>query len=270
VPSTPRAGEFVSPRAVAVGTDGTIYVVDSDGTFGSITALSRRAAPQRVGSTALVPGEAVHGWLDEQTAQQAWTYEGRAGDRLTVSGVEVNRTGELDVALHLIAPDGSEEAYNDDQLGLDLFGALDSQIAGHTLEASGTYTVIVERVAGRGMYSLGINPAETVTLNLDGVTRLEGLVADAIPTKYWQFDGQAGQTLTVTMRRVSGSLDPFLKLNDLNGDLLAWNDDAADPELGQDAQIVLVELRETGTYTLEATRYDGAGRYSLVIVVNQQ
>src|SRR4029450_7204055 len=44
VANYPMPGEFVSPHSAAVGSDGTIYITDSDGTFGAVTAMNTRVA----------------------------------------------------------------------------------------------------------------------------------------------------------------------------------------------------------------------------------
>ncbi len=222
--------------------------------------------PLRFGAEMLIDGESVQGILDEANPEQRWTFEGNAGDTLTISATEVSRTGVLDVALRLVAPNGAEAAYNDDQRGADLYGALDAQIPDHRLPEDGTYTIVVERVAGDGLYSLGISRSRSFTLNAEQVTRLDGGLDDAHPRQHWRFEGQAGQVFTLTMRAENGSLDPLLQLYRPDGQLLAWNDDAADSAMGVTAQIVQVALPVGGTYTLDATRFEGAGDYSIVIV----
>ncbi len=68
------------------------------------------------------------------------------------------------------------------------------------------------------------------------------------------------------MMTETGTLDPALRLLKPDGSLLAYNDDAYDPELDVNAQIRQVRLPADGLYTVEAERYEGAGRYSIVIV----
>lgn len=263
--NSPLPGDFVSPQAVAVGADGTIYVADSDGTFGAVTALSTRVQAGRVGSTLLAPGHAVQGTLNTQTPQQDWTLIGTAGQRVTISAVDTNG-GLLDMALRLIAPDGREMAYNDDLEAADLPNVTDAQITDYTLPVSGRYTVRVELVNGSGGYSLGVNSEQVFELSADGVTRLSGELPAALPVARWIFEGKAGQTLTFTMQAQGGTLDALLRLLDANHTVIAENDDAEDTALGKDAQLVQVRLPTDGTYILEAGRFAGDGAYTLVIV----
>jgi len=271
VASYPLPGEVVSPRGITVGDDSTIFVADSDGTFGMVTAFSRDVATGRVGGTVLVLGVPVQGVLDENTTQQTWTFEGSAGQTVTISAVETSREGILDLSLRLLAPDGTEERVNDDQEGAELYGSLDAQIANHTLAADGQYSIVVERVGEEGGgYSLGISQAQPFQLSGDGVTTLQGELQDVFPTQQWTFQGTAGQTFTITMQAESGTLDTLLRLIAPDGSLVEENDDAADTALGKNSQLVLVSLPSDGIYRLEASRFEGEGRYSITIVANGQ
>lgn len=266
VANFPLPGEFVHPRGVALGADGTIYAVDSDGSFGSVTAMNTGVAAGRVGSTMLIPGIAVQGTLDATITSQDWILSGVAGQAVTISAVDETGTGVLDVGLKLIAPDGTEEAGNDDQEGADLATEVDSQIAAHVLAQSGDYTVRVEIVNGSGTYRLGVVQELSFTLEADGTTQIQGEIEGALPEQRWTFEGLAGNVLTITMLAESGTLDPVLRLVDANGNVVAENDDAADTALGKNAQLVGVSLPANGVYTLEAARFDGAGAYTIHIV----
>jgi len=267
VANFPLAGEVVNPSGVAASPNGTIYFVDSDGSFGAVTAMSTRVEAGRIGATSLALDVPVQGTLDQTTPEQRWTYNAIAGETVTISAVDSVRDTGLDVAVHLLAPDGSEEAFNDDQETADLYGQFDAQIPNHTFAASGAYTIVVERVDGEGAYTLGISAPRSFELSADNVTRLEGELHDVFPTQRWLFEGHAGQVFTITMQAAADTtLDPVLRLLDPNGNLVANNDDAADTALGLNAQLVQVRLPVDGQYTIEASRFDGEGQYELVIV----
>jgi DNA-binding beta-propeller fold protein YncE len=259
------AGDFFAPVGLAVGADDTIYVADSDGEFGGFTALNANIDPNRVGSPELSLKTMVQGVLTGETPQQAWTYAGTAGERLTISATDASGIDQIDLGLRLIAPDGSEIAFNNDQLGEDLYSLFDSQLTDVTLPIGGTYTIIVENLVGDGVYLLGMSRTELLTLNPDGLTQLTGILGDAYPTDRLEFTGVAGQTLTITMRAVGDDLDPLLRLVALDGTIVAENDDADDSALGRDAQLVQVQLPADGAYILEASRFEGVGDYELVI-----
>jgi hypothetical protein len=266
VANFPMPGEFVNTRGVAVGTDGTIYITDADGTFGSVTAMNTQVAAGRIGSSVLVPGTAVQGTLNSTTLQQDWTLNGVAGQTVTISAVDASETGVLDVSLRLIAPNDSEEATNDDHTGIDLTTPVDAQLSNHTLAASGNYVVRVELVNGSGTYRLGVVQELPFILNTDSATHIQGSLEGSLPKQVWTFEGKAGQVFTITMQTTDGELDPVLRLLNSQGDVIAENDDAADSALGKNAQLVMVNIPSDGTYTLEAVRFSGAGDYTIIIV----
>ena len=264
IPPLPTEG---AARALAFGEDGALYALLDDGT---LQAYDPRGVVERVGAPALLPGVPVQGTLQPGAAPQLWTYEGTAGDTITLSAVDQTRTDAfalgLDMALRLTAPDGTEIAYNDDQLGDNLFGVYDAQLARRTLPQSGSYTVAVEWQQGSGTYTLGISRDLPLELSAEGVTQTSGRLQDVFPAQRWAFSGRAGEVLTFTMTTESGTLDPVLMIYQPDGDLLAYNDDAADPLLDVNAQIVQLSLPVDGTYVVEAGRFEGAGDYRLVIV----
>lgn len=265
VPGFPLAGELVSPTGVVVDAAGTVYWADSDGTFGAITAMSTRVETGRVGATQLVPGVPVQGVLDDFTAQQSWTFDGVGGQRVSLTAVGTDVAGQLDVALRLLAPDGTEIAFNDDHEGDRLFGFFDAEIPDLTLPMDGTYVILVEQVAGTGTYMLGISLTRTFEL-VDGAGQHTGEISDVIPAQRWAFEGRAGQVITITMTAESGTLDPIIRLYDARGTLIDENDDSADISMGRDSQLAQVQLPANGFYTIEATRFDGEGRYQLILV----
>jgi hypothetical protein len=171
-----------------------------------------------------------------------------------------NFGGTVDLALRLIAPDGSEIDANGDHSSLDLLNPTDAQIAGFALPASGRYSIVVEAAEGEGTYSLGLSLSGTITT----ATAAAGELSLVIPVQTWQFSGSAGQEISITLTPISTTLDPIVRLYDPAGELIADNDDAEDPALGLGSQLTLT-LPVDGLYTIEAARFDGAGAYELTI-----
>lgn len=263
-------------RALAFDTDGTLFTVQEGGT---LRALSTAGVPDHVGGRQLALGVPVQGTFAALTvdpalvdvrATQRWTYAGTAGETITISAVDQSLTDPymigMDMALRLLAPDGSELAFDDDLSGDELYSVYDAQIASFTLPQTGTYTIVVEQMQGGGTYTLGVSSPQPLALHEAGVTELTGSLQDVFPAQRLVFDGRAGDVLTFTMSAVTDGLDPVLTLTDSNGELLAFNDDAADPELGVNAQLTQVELPLNGSYMLRTSRYEGVGIYRLVIV----
>jgi hypothetical protein len=90
----------------------------------------------------------------------------------------------------------------------------------------------------------------------------EGEISDeAFETRY-TFQGNANDTVTITMSSIDGELDCYLILLDPSGEVLAENDDHDSGEISlffsSDAAIVDVTLPSSGTYTILAGRYQGA------------
>lgn len=95
-------------------------------------------------------------------------------------------------------------------------------------------------------------------------TAVDGAVA-GLSWQYFKFSVQAGQRLSIEVvsRRIGSSLDPFLRLLDMKGKELAYNDDT--PGLSSDASIVHT-FKDAGEYVLELRdiKY-GTGAYRLRI-----
>ncbi len=260
----PLPGEVVYPTGVAVSPAGTLYVADSDGQFGAVIAFSTNVPQGQVGASELLADVPVQGTLTLETPSQSWTFQGTAGQRVTISAADGGASGELDVAVRLIAPDGSEEAFNDDQEGIDLFNQTDAQIVNHPLAQSGAYTIQVESADGEGTYQLALSETRAFTLENNSAT-LQGTLDDINVAQRWQFQAQGGETLDMTLVTTDGDLDPLLRVVSPQGEVIAENDDAEEEDMGTDSQLVGVMLPEAGTYLLEAARFDGVGSYTLTI-----
>ncbi|MFQ3567107.1 MAG: hypothetical protein SNJ59_08900 [Aggregatilineales bacterium] len=252
-------------RALVFDDDGILYLADDEG---HIAAYDPNQPPERIGSPTLIDGVPVQGMLNAQIERQLWTFSTQPGEIITIAAIDTARTNQLDVALRLLAPDGGERAYNDDQLGPDLPGWYDAQIRDYVVRDVGEHTIVVERVRGEGTYTLGVMVDRVFTLTADAPAVLEGAIQDVFPYQRWAFEGRAGQLITFTMFAESGTLDPALELLRPDGRTLAYNDDALDPQLGINAQLVRIELPEDGRYVIEPSRYEGIGRYRLVVVLN--
>lgn len=263
VNDNPQGSDMVFPTGLAISPDGVIYFADSNGEFGAVVALSTNVPAGQIGSTELTLNASVQGNLDDEVPQQSWAFTGTAGQRITIFATD-SLNGELNLALRLLDPTGTEEAFNDDQEGIELLYPTDAQIVDHPLATSGIYTIVAEQVDGTGSYMLAISETRTITLE-DGIV-LQGTLNDALATDRYEFQGEAGQVLNLTQRAQEGdSLDTLLRVFGPQGDLIEENDDADDTTLESDSQILGLTLPESGLYMIEASRFDGAGRYELII-----
>ncbi|HKQ08992.1 MAG TPA: pre-peptidase C-terminal domain-containing protein [Blastocatellia bacterium] len=74
----------------------------------------------------------------------------------------------------------------------------------------------------------------------------------------YTFSATAGQIVTINMKKLSNSLDPFLILSAPDGTVIAVNDDTVQGVV-QDSQITY-RVQTSGTYTIEATTYTDTDR----------
>jgi hypothetical protein len=264
VKDTPGPGDLLQPRGVALGPDGTIYIADSDDSFGTLLAMSTRVPPGRVGAPQLISGLTVLGMLDKQTPEQDWQFTATAGQQVTIAAVDASQSGALDMTLRLIAPDGKDEAANDNQTTGDLLLPTDAEIPDHTFKATGVYTIRAGRVNSAGLYALALSAVQPLQLDKDNA-EVVGILGGPLPARRWSFQGRAGQVVTITVTPTSDTLDPSLRLLDATAKVLAENDDAADTTLGRGAQIAAFKLPSDGVYGIEARRFNGEGNFRLTV-----
>lgn len=81
-------------------------------------------------------GETVRGVIGQGNEFDLWTFDGAAGDTVTITMTRQN--GSLDTQLYLVGPDGFELQANDDANA----DTTDAQIADFPLTADGTYTIV--------------------------------------------------------------------------------------------------------------------------------
>lgn len=260
----PSPSQLYNPQGVAVGSDGTVYFVDGDGSSGSIAAANRNIEAGRVGQSVLVSGVVTQGEITEAT-QQVWTFDGAAESEISLTLIgQGGRRSLPDMVLTLYDPSGREVASNDSNENLAIIEATDAQIAQYDIRNEGIYTVVVTSLFEAGSYELGFTQTQPLDLS-SGSAEVTGTISDAIPGEYWSAELRAGETYTITMMTESGSLDTYLILRNSQGSIVVENDNADDASLGTDAQIFEVRVPGTGSYTIEATRFLGEGDYSLSV-----
>ena len=112
--------------------------------------------------------------------------------------------------------------------------------------------------------SVGSNAQQATAQTVSIPTAIDGTVA-GLSWQYFKFPVQAGQRLSfeVLARRIGSSLDPMIRLLDIKGRELAYNDDT--PGLNSDSSLVYT-FKDAGEYILELRdiKY-GAGNYRLRI-----
>lgn len=146
--SPPKAGQLARPIALAPSPDGSrLYVADA-GKHPQVVAfvldrnLAESVAKGSADQGAIGYGEQRLGALSDQIFVHTYTFEGKAGDSITLT----LRSAEFDAYLELLGVDGKPLAVNDDAgVPSESLSATDAQIAAFRLPADGRYTVRVTR-----------------------------------------------------------------------------------------------------------------------------
>jgi hypothetical protein len=136
-----------------------------------------------------------------------------------------------------------------------------AQYSPYNLQPSTDDVQGVQRLYGAGsggVFSPTPGPGSGTTAQ--GDEQVTGEISDDQFVHFWDFDVQAGETITIRMEELSGGLDPFLILLDANDNLLAFDDDSGGV---LNAELRNIRLPETGTYTVAATRFQQVQGYSV-------
>ncbi|GAB4160245.1 MAG: hypothetical protein Fur0046_39420 [Cyanobacteria bacterium J069] len=203
----------------------------------------------------------------------AYTFEGRAGQEVTVEMI----SQDVNAYLILLRPDGSDLAQDNDSAG-DRNARLTA-----VLPETGLYTILANTFepGETGRYSLSATigvatapapnasprptqPSARVLLQVEGSLGPNSLIwqEDNSPYQEYSLNGQAGQTVTITMESIE--FDTYLILLDANGRVVGQNDDESTSSTNSQ---LTVTLPSTGTYRIIANAYDrnGRGRYVLTV-----
>lgn len=188
-------------------------------------------------------GASVSGTLRGPEARYSFT--GQAGDVITAS-----LESEAFDAVLTLRQDGREIASDDDS-----GEALNALLDGITLEADGTYTLIVSGFSSQGgPFTLTLERLALTSLELGELTLLR--FDDNEQPQLLTFEGEAGTRVSIT---VLGA-DADVTLTDPGGTLFAivasW-----EPA----PQIRNFNLPRTGTYTLSLAPYDTEGAVSVLV-----
>lgn len=201
--------------------------------------------------------------ITAEQPQRYYRFEGRQNDIISISMDRID--GDLDAYL-VLADSNLRELVQDDDSG----GNQNALIDGFLLPADGTYYIIAtryDREQGRtsGRFRLRLTsqgsafdgvPPNVRRLNYRPGMSLTGTIDDVTPQIDYVFWGVEGDTITVSMNRGDGNLDPVLFIFDESrSQTLATDDDSGG---NQNARIDRFTIPETGLYYVRATRYPGA------------
>lgn len=224
------------------------------------TAHAQPATPSPVG-TPISYGATVTGRLDNRAPLAIYSFEGLRGEYVALRLRATS--GNLDPILTVVDEQGVPLLVRDDS-----DGGRYASVSQVRLPANRRYIVTV----GRFGYALGTTAGDyELTLTRLGVSPESGsalrfgdtvanVISDAQPQVYYTFRAERGDIVTITMRRDSGTLDPYLQVVNPARVIVAENDDMP---FSNDAQIDRWLVQESGQYLIIATRYGGqAGQTS--------
>jgi len=162
--------------------------------------------------------ETVTGEISADQPEVRYTFEGRAGDVITIN---MNaEPGTLDSFLELIGPDGTSLLTADDYAG-----SLNSQIGPYTLPETGTYTVVATRCCGGGgtggsvgAYELALRQADVASLTI-GET-VTATLSDEQPNLFFRVESDAKAILTLEAKTVEGDRPILVEVRNEEGQVV--------------------------------------------------
>ena len=177
--------------------------------------------------------------------------EGQVGTshEIQVTGLEPDETITLDIMF------GGSSVFSTERTA-DTEGVVSLNIATEDGDREGRYDVLVFRngrtIASGSLEVLGDDVVQEPTESTDQGTisgeNVTGALSDEAPTAEYQFSGNAGDVISVTIE--SNDFDTYVQLLDATGNVVEEDDDSA----GQlNAQISEFTLPETGIYTIIVT-----------------
>jgi len=251
--------------------DGTYVIIatrfgqEHGSTMGSYTLLLEYVGIEAGDTSIIAYGENILGRITPEEPLAFYFVRAQRGDVINIS---LRRTsGNLDPHLDLATPDGRILVSNDDDPLAE--GTLDAGISNYTILETGIYLLVATRFGREagdttGSYVLSVEQTPPQELGtspdmarlMDYGMALEGTIDDDVPERYYRFDAERGDVITVTMSVNDGNLDPLVRLTDTNFSELVMDDDSGG---NKNARIAAYTLPNTGTYYLLATRAGGQG-----------
>jgi hypothetical protein len=162
-------------------------------------------------------GETVGEILTSSDPAHAWQFEGSAGDSVSIQMDAVADPDfvSLDTLLVLEYEDGTTLAEDDD--GGE---GTNSRIENFELPADGSYVIIATSYSGddSGRYELRLDLLGSFARRIEyagAIGYQERVSAELTPdvvAHLWEFEGEAGDEISVAMNALSEELDPFLLL----------------------------------------------------------
>ena len=235
------------------------YTVLVDGPNDTTGTYTLGYANLRIDNTLIVEGEAHAAQIEYAGDEDAWSFTGQAGDRVTAFADNLTATGTRQLELSIISPAGIELARTS-----STFGGYDVETADVILPGDGTYSIVVDGIGDAlGSYTLGF-----VNLRIDSTLIAEGQgYAGAVDyvgdEDGWTFSGVAGDRVTAFVDNLTSTGTRQIELSIISpiGIELARSSSAFG---GYDVETADLLLPGDGTYTVIVDGIgDAVGQYLL-------
>lgn len=267
-------GNYNSALVFRLPQDGEYMILATrfDGDLGISTGefvLDLQTTSDTMAVIAMSYGDSVTGYLDNAQYEQHYTFEGVAGDVVTIEMIATS--SNLDPLLILYDFNNEELTRNDD-ISINQ-GDFNARISRYSLPETGAYTIVASRFdsalgSSTGDYVLTLSvtggvtqeptggavevPTTTATEVRYGDTITGSIDADNLEDRY-VFQAEVGDVVTVVINATSGNLDTYVSVLNAAGEELAFNDNHVRGAT-QDSRL-RIKIREAGLYTIVATRY---------------
>ncbi len=243
------------------------------GTTGRYSVRVEAPGPDVSGSTGghiAVRNQAVIGGLIPTDDQDTWTFDGKAGEIITVRAERLPGNGSL--RLTLVGPDGTELAASQPdstRAGIEITSAL--------IPESGLYSLVVKgQLSGDETieYRLAVaqvqRPVTASMQSAEGIAygeQQQGELSNAQRYQAWVFFGQAGEQIRSTVGPSDSTLTPELYVLSPDGRILYA---ANNPVAGGSVQVAGLALPQSGFYGLVVGTRSTAEHQPYTIVIERE
>lgn len=210
--------------------------------------------------------------ISDLQPQVFYTFRALRGEIVNID--LIRSSGTLDPYLQIVDSERFLIAQNDDANP----DTRNARIENLLIEEDGTYIVIATRYgessgtsAGSFVLTLseaansGIGNSSLIPATILANQPIEGSIDNNVFQRYYSFEAQRDDLISITMDQIRGQIDAYLMLLNSRGDILIENDDGGS---GRNARIDNFRLPASGRYTIVAMRAGGkdgnsAGDYRL-------
>ncbi len=214
--------------------------------------------------------ESQQGRLSSLEAADYWQFSAQAGDNISLRAIE--RGGATTLTLYNFLGDalsqGESIEYAITENGLYRVrvqlvtdGATEYEIGlGYTDRPNPLQPTPIEIVVGVPTPTPNFGDLGAFVSLLTPSATLSGALTSDQPRHVYLIEARANDWLTIEMGRISGTIDPLLRLYDPSGQLIALDDNGAG---NRNARLANVRVASDGVYQVQVLGKDRFGEYAL-------